>query len=117
MYAAMIIKESRLAKQLGGPPIFHDGFLKHVTIKDQIMTMDIEILALNNPLLEQDALVRLELKSLIAFTLQAPECDQHIMVIHDLDIIRQGDILCLKLESKEGLISEITFGQLDIGKA
>ncbi len=118
MYAAMIIRESRLAKQMGGPPIFHDGFLKRVSIDERVMTLDIEILAQNNPLLEQDAMVRLELKDLQSLSLQAPECTNHIMVIHDLDIIRQDNqLLSLKLENKEGFVSEVVFAKLDIRKA
>jgi len=116
MYALDVIKNSALAKQLGGPPIFHDGFLKHVSISNHQMVLEIEILAQNNPLLNHDAMVKLELNQLKSFYLGAKDCDAHILVIHDLDIQKEPPYLHLKLESKEGYIYEAVFETIELKK-
>lgn len=117
MYQLDVIKNSSLAKLLGGPPIFHDGFLKAVNITHQKMVLDIEILAQNNPLLDHDAMVRLELNNIQSFSLGSQDCEKHILTIHDLDIQKKPPYLHLKLESKEGYIYDCLFETIELKKS
>ncbi len=114
MYQLNVIKQTKLVKQLGGPPVFHDGFLRRVLIDGDEMTLVIRILASNNPLLSADTMVALKLLGVTRTLINATDVGQHVMVIHDLDIRKENDGLHMVLESSSGEVSEVWFAAIEL---
>ncbi|MFW5864812.1 MAG: hypothetical protein ACOCUE_02005 [Candidatus Izemoplasmataceae bacterium] len=113
MYALDVIKKTSLAKKLGGPPIFHDGYLKSIEIEPTRITLNIEILSQVNPLLSHDTLVTLRLKNIHAFNIVSSHVKDHLLIIHDLDIRNEGDRLHLMIESNLKEVIEIYFESIE----
>ncbi len=114
MYQLNVIKQTKLVKQLGGPPVFHDGFLRRVVIDGDTMVLDIRILASNNPLLTDDTMVALKLKGVTRTVIQAMDIGEHVMIIHDLDIRKEEDGLHMLLEANTGEVSEVWFASIEL---
>ncbi len=114
MYELDVIKKTALAKQLGGPPVFHEGRLHAVHIDKDHMALDIMLLSQNNPLLNDDARVTLRLNNLQAFTLKTRRMVNSVFIIHDLDIRKEGEVLRLILESTQGDMNEIVFESIEL---
>ncbi len=117
MYQLDVIKTTKLAKKLGGPPIFHDGFLHSVTLDKNTMTLDIKLLSQSNPLLNTDTRVLLKLTNIIRFSLSSNTVKQALLVIHDLDIRKTNNHLHLILESTDGSLSEVEFETIELIEA
>lgn len=117
MYELDLIKSTKLAKKLGGPPIFHDGFLHRVTVDKDIMTLDVKLLSQSNPLLKSDTNVLLKLNNIKRFTMSSRSIKNALLVIHDLDIRKVNDHLHLILESTDGTISEVEFETIELIEA
>ncbi len=114
MYELDVIKQSALAKKMGGPPIFNDGFLHKVTINPDSITLDIKILSRSNPLLQKDTFVRLLLHGIHSYRFESTDVSHTLMIIHDLDIRREKDRLRMLLESNTGELSEVLFEQIEL---
>jgi hypothetical protein len=114
MYALDVIKKTALAKKLGGPPIFHDGYLKRIHIEPSLITLDIEILKAVNPLLKDDTMVTLRLRTIHAFNIVSSHVKNHLVIIHDLDIRNEGDQLHLVIETNLKERIEIYFESIDL---
>ncbi|MFH5881494.1 hypothetical protein [Liberiplasma polymorphum] len=114
MYPLDVIKSTKLAKKLGGPPIFNDGYLQHVLINADTVILDIKILAQNNPLLNNDTQVKLHLKKIHSIRFNTDSSDAYIMIIHDIDVRKEGNLLHLILESSLGEISEFIFESIEL---
>lgn len=117
MYELDVIKTTRLAKKLGGPPIFHDGFLEAFYVDKKSMRLEIRILSQNNPVLTKDTKVSLTLHGIHYFEIISEEHDHALMVIHDLEIRKEGELLRLLLESNEGKISTVVFDTIELTEA
>lgn len=114
MYALDVIKKTSLAKKLGGPPIFHDGYLKSIHIEPKAVTLDIEILSSMNPLLTSDTVVKLKLNHIHAFNILSSHVTNHLLIIHDLDIRNEGSQLHLVIETNLKERIEIYFESIDL---
>ncbi|GEM_PF-797885 len=114
MYAIEEVKSTALAKQLGGPPVFHDGSLKKLLIEDNWAVLSIEILSDKNPRLKKNTLVNLHLIGISSFYFTSKRLKQGIITIHDLDIRREDNGLQMRLESIDGDISAIQFERIEL---
>ncbi len=114
MYEIDVIKKTKLAKKLGGPPIFHDGFLKKAVFTKERVSLFIEILSDNNPSLNKDTLVTLQLNNVYEIDFTSREHKDNLFIIHDLDIRREDDGLHLRLESARGDVSEFVFESIEL---
>ncbi len=114
MFPLKLIEKTALVRYLGGPPVFQESTLKRLEMLKDTMTLEIELKSHNNPLLDQDLLVRMTLKKVLQFTLQKMRPTDDVMVIVDLDIKKVGDTLRLKLENIDGLTQEVRFESIDI---
>lgn len=114
MFPIKLIENTALVRFLGGPPVFIESVLKRLEMVKHTMTLEIELKSHNNPLLDQDTLVRMVLKKVDQFSLQKARPTEEVMVIHDLDIKKVGDTLRLRLESIDGMQQEIVFETIDI---
>ncbi len=117
MYQLDLIKTTKLAKKLGGPPIFHDGFLHRITVDKDTMTLDVKLLSQSNPLLNTDTRVFLKLNNIRHFSLNAKAIKNQLLIIHDLDIRKLNGHLHLILESTDGTISEVEFESIELIEA
>ncbi len=116
MYELDVIKRTQLAKKLGGPPIFHDGFLKKAVLTKESVSLSIEILSDNNPSLDKDTLVTLKLNNVKEIDFTSREHKDNLFIIHDLDIRREDDGLHLRLESARGDVSEFIFETIELSE-
>ena len=114
MYPLDLVKTSKLAKKLGGPPIFHDGYLQKIIIEENNVILTIKILAQNNPLLNKDTQVTLHLKNVESIQFNAQSIKQTIMVIHDIDVRKENSHLRMILESSLGEKSEFIFESIEL---
>ncbi len=114
MFPIKLIENTALVRFLGGPPVFIESVMKRLEMVKQTMTLEIELKSRNNPLLDEDTLVRMVLKKVGPFTLHKSRPTDEVMIIHDLEIKKIGDGLRLRLESMDGLTQEINFEAIDI---
>ncbi len=114
MYEIDLIKNTKLAKQLGGPPIFLDGYLHRVEMNHETLVLDIKILSQNNPRLSRDSLVQLKLVGLVRLQFDFPSIKNQLMIIHDLDIRKEDRQLHMILESNTGEINEVWFERIEL---
>ncbi len=114
MYEIDLIKNTKLAKQLGGPPIFIDGYLHRANINHHDLTLDIKILSQNNPLLNRDTLVQLKMIGIKRLHFDFLNIKNQLMIIHDLEIRKEGTGLHMILESNTGEISEVWFESIEL---
>ncbi len=114
MYQLDATKSTKLAKKLGGPPVFHDGFLRRIILERERAVLEIEILSDVNPRLEKDTVVNLILREVGAFAFEARDFSKERFVIHDLDFRREDEGIRLFLESARGEKGEITFQSIEL---
>lgn len=114
MYQIDVIKTTALAKKLGGLPIFHGGYLHALNVTAETLTLYLQLLSQNNPLLKNDTRVLLKLKGLHSFAFSSEPTPQALMMIHDLDIRKESDCLRLRLECTQGHIHEALFESIEL---
>ncbi len=113
-YQLDVIKSTQLAKKLGGPPTFHDGFLKRVTLSREQAVLEVKILSDNNPRLDKDTTVALYLHGVKRFTLTSEEEKDSLFILHDLDVRRTDEGLHLRMESSGGDVSDVVFEHIEL---
>ncbi|TVP95187.1 MAG: hypothetical protein EA374_04490 [Acholeplasmatales bacterium] len=114
MYQIDVIKTTALAKKLGGLPIFHGGYLHALTVTADTLTLHLQLLSHNNPLLANDTRVLLKLKGLRRFSFASEPTREALMMIHDLDIRKEEDVLHLRLECTQGNLHEAVFASIEL---
>ncbi len=114
MYALDIIKTTALAKKMGGPPIFNDGYLERVTLDRERTVLEMVILSDHNPSLEKDTRVKLVLCDVHAFNIESAKVTHGLFVINDLDIRREDHGLVMRLESSRGEMSTFRFDSIEL---
>lgn len=114
MFPVKLIENTALVRYLGGPPVFVESVLKRLEMIKQTMTLEIELKSHNNPLIDEDTLVRMVLKNVAQFSLQKARPTEEVMIIHDLEIKKIGDSLRLRLEALDGMQQEMMFEAIDI---
>ncbi|MFW5838523.1 MAG: hypothetical protein ACOCU1_01160 [Bacillota bacterium] len=117
MYQLDIIKQTALAKKLGGLPIFNDGFLHSISLNKDVLIMDIKLLAQNNPLLTSDSRVLLKLYNVISYNLTSTTHKEALAIIYNIDIRKEENHLRLLLESTLGDMNEIVFESIELEPA
>lgn len=117
MYEVDLIKSTKLAKKLGGPPIFNDGFLQKVTLSKEQVVFNIKILSQNNPLLSKDTDIYLKLYTIHKCHFSSDDTENGLLIIHNIDIRKEGEFLRLILESNRGEISEFVFDYIELEPA
>ena len=114
MYQVDVIKTTALAKKLGGLPIFHGGYLHALAVTADTLTLHLQLLSNNNPLLSADTKVLLKLKGLQSFAFSSEPTHHALMMIHDLDIRKEAATLRLRLECTQGNIHEAVFESIEL---
>lgn len=114
MYQLDATKSTQLAKKLGGPPVFHDGFLRRIILEKERAVLEIEILSDVNPRLEKDTVVKLILFEVGAFSFAAKDFSKERFVIHDLEFRREDEGIRLCFESARGEKGEIVFQAIEL---
>ena len=114
MYELDIIKSTSLAKKMGGPPIFNDGYLERVTLDSVQTVLEMVILSDHNPSLQKDTRVNLVLNGVHAFNIESEKVNHGLFVINDLDIRREGNGLIMRLESSRGEVSTFRFQTIEL---
>lgn len=112
-----MIKQTALAKKLGGPPIFNDGYLHSISLNKDILIMDIKLLAQNNPLLTKDSRVLLKLYNVQSYHLTSTTHKEALAIIHNIDIRKEENYLRLRLESTLGDMNEVVFESIELEPA
>ncbi|MFP4078956.1 MAG: hypothetical protein ACLFUQ_07415 [Candidatus Izemoplasmataceae bacterium] len=114
MYELDVIKSTSLAKKMGGPPVFNDGYLKRITLDRSLTVLEMVILSDHNPSLKKDTVVNLVLHDVHAFNIESEKVDHGLFVINDLDIRREGTGLVMRLESSRGEMSTFHFESIEL---
>lgn len=114
MYELDLIKSTSLAKKMGGAPVFNDGYLKKVTLDRSVTILEMVILSDHNPSLEKDTEVKLVLNDVHAFKIESEKVNHGLFVINDLDIVRDGTGLLMRLESSRGEMSTFRFETIEL---
>lgn len=114
MYELDAIRSTSLARKMGGPPIFNDGYLKRVTLERERTILEMVILSDHNPSLKKDTRVNLVLNGVHAFNIESEKVNHGLFVINDLDIRREGNGLLMRLESSRGEMSTFRFDTIEL---
>ncbi len=114
MYQLEAVKMTKLAKKLGGPPVFHEGTLEKISLSEPVAVLTMKILSRNNPSLEKDTVVHLTLRGVKAYALSASTVGNGLTTIHDLQVRREEAGLHLRIESARGEISSIRFEKIEL---
>jgi hypothetical protein len=113
-YALEPLKDTALMKRLGDVPVFYDGVVNAMHLKDDEISLDLTLKAMHNPRFSKDTRVRVLCHGVKKFSLQKTQPNKALFYIHDFDIKRLDDGLWMRIENAEGVYQDITFTTIEM---